>query len=292
MRALAWQSARAPWALCHAYASAAAGATATGSSPAPQRVALVQGSSRGLGLEFVRQLLLRPDTAAVIAGCRAPAAAAGLHALQAQHPGRLQLVQLDSTDESSIAAAAEQVAAFHAHLDLLINASGILHDDGMSPETALARVSMANLLKCFQVNAAGHILVCQAFAPLLAAAARENGASEERPAVIANMSARVGSIGDNRLGGWYSYRASKAAVNQLTKCMALEFERRKQRVASILLHPGTVDTDLSKPFQKNVPPEKLFSRGRAVSQLLAIIDRTTMADNGKYQDWAGQEIEW
>jgi NAD(P)-dependent dehydrogenase (short-subunit alcohol dehydrogenase family) len=72
----------------------------------------------------------------------------------------------------------------------------------------------------------------------------------QRPAVVANLSARVGSIGDNRLGGWYSYRASKAAINQLTKCAALEFERRKQRVAAILLHPGTVDTDLSKPFQR------------------------------------------
>lgn len=72
----------------------------------------------------------------------------------------------------------------------------------------------------------------------------------QRPAVAANLSARVGSIGDNRLGGWYSYRASKAAVNQLTKCAALEFERRRQRVAAILLHPGTVDTDLSKPFQR------------------------------------------
>lgn len=75
-------------------------------------------------------------------------------------------------------------------------------------------------------------------------------ACRERPAVVANLSARVGSIGDNRLGGWYSYRASKAAVNQLTKCMALEFERRKQAVSCILLHPGTVDTDLSKPFQR------------------------------------------
>ncbi|KAL4433394.1 hypothetical protein ABPG77_010247 [Micractinium sp. CCAP 211/92] len=292
MRAVACSGARSSWALCRAYASAASAPTAS-SATQQQRVALVQGSSRGLGLEYVRQLLLRPDTAAVIATCRTPAAATGLQALQAQHgSGRLQIVQLDSTDEASIAAAAEQVAASNSHLDLLINASGILHDESMSPETALARVSMANLLKCFQINAAGHILVCQAFAPLLAAAARENGASEERPAVIANMSARVGSIGDNRLGGWYSYRASKAAVNQLTKCMALEFERRRQRVASVLLHPGTVDTDLSKPFQKNVPPEKLFSRERAVSQLLAIIDRTTMADNGKYLDWAGKEIEW
>ncbi|GAB4819422.1 hypothetical protein N2152v2_006468 [Parachlorella kessleri] len=110
--------------------------------------------------------------------------------------------------------------------------------------------------------------------------------------MVANLSARVGSIGDNRLGGWYSYRASKTALNQLTKCAALEFERKRQAVACILLHPGTVDTDLSKPFQKNVKPEKLFSKERAVRQLLDIIDRTTMRETGKYYAWDGQEIPW
>lgn len=182
--------------LCRAHSGATAGTTAaaaassTAAAAQPpvqhqqqhrQRVALVQGSSRGLGLEFVRQLLQRPDTASVVATCRQPAAAAQLAALQAQHgAARLQILQLDSTDEGSIAGAAQQVAAQHDHLDLLINASGILHDStsGMSPETALARVSMDNLVQCFTVNAAGHILVCQAFAPLLANAARANGATE------------------------------------------------------------------------------------------------------------------
>ncbi|KAI7838057.1 hypothetical protein COHA_008140 [Chlorella ohadii] len=249
------------------------------------------GSSRGLGLEFVRQLVERPNTR-VVATCRTPAAAEQLQALQQRHAGRLHIVQLDSTDESSIARAAEQVAALTQHLDVLINATGILHDASMSPETALARVTMDSLLKCFQVNAAGHILVAKHFAPLLINAAKLNGATDERPAVLANLSARVGSIGDNKLGGWHSYRASKSACNQLTKCAALEFERRKQKVAAILLHPGTVDTDLSKPFQKNVPPEKLFSRERAVQQLLAIVDRTSMRENGRFFDWKGEEVEW
>ncbi|EFN56040.1 hypothetical protein CHLNCDRAFT_35335 [Chlorella variabilis] len=278
-------------------------AAAAGPSPQPSasgqpsdgsrcRVALVQGSSRGLGLEFARQLLQRPDHA-VVATCRTPSAARELQELQRQHgSSRLAVVQLDPNDEASIAAAAEHVAAQHSHLDLLVNASGVLHDATMTPETGLARVTMDSLLKCFQVNAAGHILVCKAFAPLLVNAAEAGGATPERPAVIANLSARVGSIGDNQLGGWYSYRASKAAVNQLTKCMALEFERRKQPVACILLHPGTVDTDLSKPFQRNVPPEKLFPRERAVRQLLQIIDRTSMQDTGRFYDWKGTEVEW
>ena len=138
--------------------SAATTAAAPPPPPAPrQRTALVQGSNRGLGLEFVRQLLLRPDTAAVVATCRSPGNAAALQALAAAQPaGRLSILQLDSTDERSIAAAAEQVAARQDHLDVLINASGILHDDGMSPETALARVTMDNLLKCFQVGRPAH----------------------------------------------------------------------------------------------------------------------------------------
>ncbi|KAL4856211.1 putative oxidoreductase [Chlorella vulgaris] len=271
---------------------AAAHMSAAAAEAGASRVALVQGSSRGLGLEFVRQLLQRPDHS-VVATCRSPSASQQLQDLQRQHGAdRLLLVPLDPNDELSIERAAQQVATAHAHLNLLINASGILHDAGMTPETGLQKVTLASLTKCFQVNAAGHILVCKAFAPLLINAAKASCATEERPAVVANLSARVGSIGDNRLGGWYSYRASKAAVNQLTKCMALEFERRKQAVSCILLHPGTVDTDLSKPFQRNVPPEKLFTRERAVRQLLDITDRTSMQDTGRLYDWKGDVVEW
>lgn len=141
-------------------------AAAAGPSPQPSasgqpsdgsrcRVALVQGSSRGLGLEFARQLLQRPDHA-VVATCRTPSAARELQELQRQHgSSRLAVVQLDPNDEASIAAAAEHVAAQHSHLDLLVNASGVLHDATMTPETGLARVTMDSLLKCFQVVRAG-----------------------------------------------------------------------------------------------------------------------------------------
>lgn len=110
--------------------------------------------------------------------------------------------------------------------------------------------------------------------------------------MLANLSARVGSIGDNRLGGWYSYRASKAALNQLTKCLSLELARKRQNVACVLLHPGTADTDLSVPFQRNVAPEKLFTKERTVRQLLDIVDRTTMEDSGGYFAWDSTTIPW
>ena len=112
----------------------------------------------------------------------------------------------------------------------------------------------------------------------------------ESPAVIASLSARVGSISDNRLGGWYTYRSSKAALNQLTKTMSLELSRKNQRIAAIVLHPGTVDTGLSEPFQRNVAPEKLFTKERAVNQLLGIVDGVSMQDTGKFYAWDGQII--
>lgn len=258
---------------------------------------MVQGCSRGLGLEMATQLLRQPEYQRVVGMCRNPQQASPqLQALQEQHGGRLQLVACDVTVEDnrhdSIETAAARVADLVPCLHLLINTAGVLHVRGvLSPETSLSRVTMGSLMLSAATNAFGPILVSKHLAPLLVNAA-EAGALPERPAVIANLSARVGSIGDNHLGGWYSYRASKAALNQLTKTMSLEFQRRKQPVAAICLHPGTCDTDLSAPFQRNVPPEKLFTRERAVEQLLRIIDRTTMADTGRFIAWDGSPVEW
>ena len=200
---------------------------------------------------------------------------------------------MDVTDETTIAAAAASVAASTDHLDLLLNAGGVLHIPGvMMPETALARVSQQALTTCLAVNAAGPILVGRAFAPLLVAAEKTAGASADRPAVLASISARVGSISDNALGGWYSYRASKAALNALTKTAAVEFGRKKQKVAALVLHPGTCATDLSAPFRANVPPGKLFTVERGAAQLLDIVERASMADNGRFFAWDGSEIPW
>lgn len=255
-------------------------------------IALVQGASRGLGLEYVRQLLERGEQK-VIATCRDPDNCTSLQQLCSDHRDFLDLIKLDVTDEASIQAAVHQVTSKHKYLTLLINTAGILHIPAvLSPETALSRLDSSSLHKVFEVNTFGPILVSKAFMPLLAKGAKDGNATRDRPSVIANMSARVGSITDNRLGGWYSYRASKTALNQLTKTMAIECTRRKMNVSCIMLHPGTVDTDLSAPFQKNVVPEKLFSKERAVKQLLGIIDDTTTESNGKFLAWDKQEIPW
>ncbi|KAJ7570312.1 hypothetical protein O6H91_01G114600 [Diphasiastrum complanatum] len=260
-----------------------------GSAASGGMVSLVQGASKGLGLEFVRQLLERDPKNKVIATCRSPSKAVGLATLKHQHTQRLSILPLDVTNEPAIEAAAKFVANQLGRLDLLINSAGILHSPGiLQPETSLSKVDSKALLLTYQVNAVGPTLVIKHMWPLLTAG---KGVGSQK-AVVANLSARIGSIGDNRTGGWHSYRASKTALNQLTKNISLEFARRKDPIICILLHPGTVDTDLSKPFQRNVPNEKLFTTQYSVRRLLEIIDKIEMQDNGKFFAWDGQEIEW
>ncbi|KAH8946103.1 hypothetical protein BDL97_12G075700 [Sphagnum fallax] len=255
-------------------------------------VALVQGASRGLGLEFVKQLLERSAEGRVIATCRDPAGANSLSLLKEQHGERLTVLPLDVTKESTIEAAAKAVSEQHARLDMLINTAGILHVDHLNvqPETSMSKLNPHAMILTYQINAMGPLLVIKHMAALLkAGGGKGTGASA---AIVANLSARVGSIGDNQVGGWYSYRASKSALNQLTKTVSLEFARRKDPVVCILLHPGTVDTDLSKPFQRNVPKGQLFTSEYSVQKLLGIIDGVGFKENGKFFAWDGQEIPW
>ena len=257
-----------------------------------RKVALVQGASRGLGLEFVSSLLARQADSRVIATCRSPQAAEDLLQLQSKYgPDRVFTAALDLTKPETIDEAARLVKEnFSPKIDLLVNVSGILHIPGkMMPETSLARLKYDQMLLSYQTHAIGPALVCKAFWPLLQQSAKDDEAV--LPA-IANISARVGSISDNALGGWYSYRSSKSALNQLTKTMAVEFSRKKPKIATIALHPGTNDTDLSKPFQKNYPKDKIFPKEFGVQKMLEVIDGVQEEDNGKFYAWDGQEIPW
>ncbi|UPR03066.1 short-chain dehydrogenase/reductase [Chloropicon primus] len=257
-----------------------------------RKVALVQGASRGLGLEFVSQLLGRQGDSRVIATCRSPETAQSLLELQDKYGrDRLYTAPIDLTKPATIEEAAKLVREnFSAKVDLLLNVSGVLHIPGkMMPETSLDRVNYDQLLLSFQTNAIGPALVCRAFWPLLQESAKADG--RVLPTMV-NISARVGSIEDNGLGGWYSYRSSKSALNQLTKTMSLEFARKNPRVAAVALHPGTNDTDLSKPFQRNVPEGKLFTKEFGVRRMLEVIDSLREQDNGSFFAWDGQKIPW
>ena len=144
-------------------------------------------------------------------------------------------------------------------------------------------VAPEHLARSFRVNATGPLLVAKHVHPLL---------RHERKAVLATLSARVGSIGDNRLGGWYGYRASKAAQNMVVRTVAVELARKAKNAIVMALHPGTVDTGLSAPFQRNVPPGKLFEVERAARQLLAIVDRADASYHGTFRAWDDTEIPW
>lgn len=188
--------------------------------------------------------------------------------------------QLDLTDEATIEAAAARVGAGPAP-SLVVIATGLLHEDGHGPEKALKELDADWLTKSYAVNAIGPALAMKHFVPLLPKTGEPK---------LAVLSARVGSIGDNLLGGWWSYRMAKAALNMAVKNAAVESRRRSERSIIVGLHPGTVDTALSRPFQANVPAAQLFKADRAAVQLLDVLDGLKPKDSGKLFAWDGAEI--
>lgn len=247
--------------------------------------ALVTGASRGIGLALVQALLAVPQSQLVYAGCRKPQQADALHALLRQHPQKLRVLALDVTREEDFAIAADTVSRETDRLHLVLNVAGLLQDlpAGIRPERRIEDFRPAALLASMAVNALGPALAAKHFLKLLTHGQR---------AVFASLSARVGSIGDNRLGGWYGYRAAKAAQNQLTRTFAIEAARRAPQLIVAALHPGTVATDLSQPFSGNVAAAQLFSVERAAAQLLAVVDGLTPASSGHFYAWDGKEIPW
>ena len=249
--------------------------------------AVVQGASRGLGLAFVQRLLGDSQVAGIVATCRRPGQAERLQELADGAEGRLAITELDVTDESQIAVAASYTSERFDEVHLLLNVAGILHDEtrDIYPEKRLDEVRPASVMYNFEVNALGPLLVMKHFKGLLA---------DDQRVVIANMSARVGSIGANQLGGWYAHRGSKAAQNMFTRTVALELGHHKKtrNAICVALYPGTVDTELSAPFQASVPDDKIFSAARAADQLLEVIDGLDAKDSGGFFDWKGESIPW
>jgi NAD(P)-dependent dehydrogenase (short-subunit alcohol dehydrogenase family) len=244
--------------------------------------ALVVGASQGIGLGFVRQWLSDDRRGTVYGTYRRPESAQGLLALAEKYPNLICL-PMDVTEEDSIAAAIAQIQAHTPALHRVVYCVGVLHDGDFQPEKSLRQITSENLVRSFQTNAVGAALLAKHLLPLL---------KHDQPSLFAAISAKVGSMGDNRLGGWYGYRASKAALNMLIKTAALEYARRSPNTILALLHPGTTDTRLSEPFQRGVPPEKLFTVERTVAQLVAVMDGLTPADSGEFFSWDGTRLPW
>jgi len=187
---------------------------------------------------------------------------------------------IDLEDEASIAAAAQRLQGEGPIASVLV-ATGLLHDDRHGPEKSLRDLDPAWLQRNFAVNAIGPALVAKHLLPIL---------PRRGPALFAAIGARVGSISDNRLGGWYGYRAAKAALHMMICNIAIEWRRRNDQAVAVALHPGTVDTPLSQPFQGNVPEGRLFTAEQAAGQLLAVLDALEPADSGTILAWDGSRI--
>ncbi|GAM96993.1 short-chain dehydrogenase/reductase SDR [alpha proteobacterium U9-1i] len=233
--------------------------------------AAVFGASGGIGAALVALLQADEHCASVHAGARVTPGAGA----------KLLPFAFDLEDEGSISVAAQEIAARSRELDLVIVATGLLHDGALVPEKTMRALGGADLARLYAINAIGPALIAKHMLPLL---------SRERKSVFAALSARVGSIADNRLGGWHGYRASKAALNQLIRTCAIELAMKNKRAICVTLHPGTVDTGLSRPFQAAVRPDALFSAPTSAAHLLQVIDGLTASQSGQLLAWDGRTI--
>jgi NAD(P)-dependent dehydrogenase (short-subunit alcohol dehydrogenase family) len=232
------------------------------------RRSLVTGANRGLGLEFVRQLLARGDR--VVATCRHPGKATALNALAGEHPGRLHVLPLDVADPRAIAELQRELlllADDGDRLDLLVNGAGVLHSG-----ERFGSVSAVNLDDSFRTNAMGPFLLTQALAPRLADGAR-----------VANITSQLGSIANTTRFGTPSYDISKAAQNMATALLAAAL--RERGILVVALHPGWVQTDMGGAGATVTPQD-------SVAGLLRVIDRLKAADSGRFLDWRGQSLPW
>jgi NAD(P)-dependent dehydrogenase (short-subunit alcohol dehydrogenase family) len=234
--------------------------------------ALIFGASGGIGADVVAALAHDPRCARIFAVSRAPMAASG----------KIHRLRFDLTEESSIG---EAVAAARVEgpLDLVFVATGVLHGATLQPEKTWRALDPQALAQAFAINAIG---------PALIAKHALGALNREHKSVFAALSARVGSISDNRSGGWHSYRAAKTALNMLIRNFTIELAHRNTSAVCLALHPGTVDTGLSAPFQIGLPTGQLTTPALAAQHLLAVIDAATPQDSGALVGWDGAKIPY
>lgn len=232
-------------------------------------IAVVFGSSGGIGRALAEGVVASGRYETVFAVSRSSAEIVGAINLTAEF-----------TDAEALAAVADEIRKA-GPVSLCMVASGLLSDGDLQPEKTYKAMTLDAFQRVFAANTFGPALIAAQMLPLMPRAERS---------VFAALSARVGSISDNRLGGWHAYRASKAALNMLIRNFALEQARRAPGNICVGLHPGTVDTGLSRNFQGGVVDGKLFTPAQAAGYLLDVVDRLTPEDSGKCFDWAGKEV--
>ena len=241
---------------------------------AMKNIAII-GATGGIGQAFMEHYAAGKETQCIYACARSPLK-------YVDEDSRIISINLDYEQPDSIEAAAEEITA--RSLDMIIAATGILHAEGdppLQPEKSLRDINAEQLQRVLAINTIGPALLLRHFLPLL---------KKDSRAVFALLSARVGSISDNRLGGWYSYRASKAALNMLIKTASIETRRTNKQAIIVGLHPGTVDSQLSKPFQARVPENKLFTAAQSAAYMANVLGSVDIEDTGKCFAWDGKEV--
>lgn len=239
------------------------------------KAAVVIGASGGIAQALIRRLLSEDTDRQVIAISRS-------RQPDETADSRLHWLQSDNSDQSMVAIV-EQLASHDYLIDRLFICNGVLHQNDIAPEKRLKAIDRESLNAVFNVNAFIPILWIKHLAPLL---------TRHGESVITVFSARVGSIEDNRVGGWYSYRASKAALNMLLKTAAIEIRRFSESTRLLAFHPGTTDTALSRPYQQGVPADKLFTPDFVAERLLNIVDSLPSEPMLNFMDWDGKEVSW
>lgn len=241
-----------------------------------RQASLIIGAGSAIGNAVVRRLSAEQPDHDILAVSRRP------EELPGTADGSVYTFACDYT-EAGIDQLLQLIEPWHGRIRLVVISTGILHTDSIKPEKRAEDLHMDSMLDVLRINTVVPALWLSRLLP----AARSN-----TPCRIFALSARVGSISDNYKGGWYSYRASKAALNMVIKTAAIEYVRRAPNVKLVAFHPGTVDTALSRPFQRNVPQDKLFSPDFVAERLLTISSDLPVDGDASYLDWAGKTISW
>ncbi|MEP2946159.1 MAG: SDR family NAD(P)-dependent oxidoreductase [Lentilitoribacter sp.] len=231
------------------------------------------GASGGIGAAVVDQLSNKASVKSILACSRSQTSSTST---------KVEYQTIDLTREETIQAAAKRASEIGPQ-DLVFVTTGFLHNDDIKPEKAIRDLSIEGFEQNFAINTIGPALVAKHFLPIM---------RKDDKSVFACLSARVGSISDNSLGGWYAYRASKAALNMVLKNLSIEAQRRYKQMIILGLHPGTVNSSLSEPFQGNVSKEKLFTPQYSAEKLLSVIENAAIENSGDIIAWDGERIEY
>lgn len=243
---------------------------------------LIIGGGHGIGLALIKTILEQWPKTEVNATYRIETDAVGLLNLKESYPQNLKIFMLDPTNESSMSDFSIDILSGSQEFDLIINCVGLLHDKKHSPEKSVRTFDPDIFMDVIRVNTVVTPLIAKYFEKFL---------KKGSVTALVTLSAKLGSIGDNNLGGWHSYRASKAALNMLVKNISIEFARKRNNCIVLALDPGTTDTNLSRPFSYNTSL-KIHTPEDTSKNILNVINESKLSDTGSFFSWDGAKIVW